>query len=336
MHLRISPTLLPASIVTSSVFPIHAKDKTPRSSAALPLPDIAKPQASTRPKFRYRLPDASVPAAQVEADIAALAAASAGGLEFLPFFNYGQPPVVRDWSTYGFGTPAFRTLFRAALRAADAHGLVFDFALGANQGAGVPAVPEPPGLAMELVMGAQTVNPGEKANASAPPPQVHFRYEPLQNIINAPELWGANELVAVVAAPVVSRGPREGRGGGEQVVLDHNHTLELTRLARDGKLDTWEPPAMALQFNGSWEVMAFYQRYTNDRSCVSTPGATSLIGNVSWMVDHFSSEGAKKVTDFWDEYIFSDEEIKQLVKKTGGYCKSSFFLLVPSFFPGPT
>jgi len=80
-----------------------------------------------------------------------------GGLEFLPFYLYGlptagYPPVTpTDWDLYGFGTPAFHDLFKSSLQAAQTSGARFDFAVGANQGAGVPAVVETPGLSMELV-----------------------------------------------------------------------------------------------------------------------------------------------------------------------------------------
>src|SRR4051812_30701366 len=68
-----------------------------------PLSTFNLPPASSRPKFRYWLPDASVSASAVQSDIAALASVSAGGLEFLGFYNYGFPPMSTDWSIYGFG-----------------------------------------------------------------------------------------------------------------------------------------------------------------------------------------------------------------------------------------
>lgn len=68
---------------------------------------------------RTRLPDASVPADVVQQDIARIAEAGGGGIEFLPFYLYGLPTAQSmnatpptDWNVYGFGTPAFNDLFR--------------------------------------------------------------------------------------------------------------------------------------------------------------------------------------------------------------------------------
>ncbi|RYP69486.1 hypothetical protein DL769_005264 [Monosporascus sp. CRB-8-3] len=114
-----------------------------------------KPESKVRPRFRYWLPDASVDENVVMADIASASSVGAGGVEFLPFYEYGGGlgvPTGVDWSTYNFGTPPFRKLFRAALRAHEQNGLVMDFAIGPNQGQGVPARADDDGLqAFDLV-----------------------------------------------------------------------------------------------------------------------------------------------------------------------------------------
>lgn len=78
-----------------------------------------------------------------------MADVGAGGFEFLPYYQIGYQAT--DWSEYGYGTEAFRPLFRAAMEAADERHALMDFAIGANQGQGVPAPPETPGLAVHLV-----------------------------------------------------------------------------------------------------------------------------------------------------------------------------------------
>lgn len=102
-----------------------------------------------------RLPDASVPFASVERDIAALASVGAG-LEFLPYYLYGIPgtpgqATPTDWNKYGFGTPAYVALFKKILQAVEDVNVPMDYANGANQGQGVPSQPMTPGLALELV-----------------------------------------------------------------------------------------------------------------------------------------------------------------------------------------
>lgn len=113
------------------------------------------PSARVRPRFRYWLPDASVDHSTVQQNIKSAGTLGAGGVEFLPFYNYGgqngAPPPGADWSTYGFGTRAFSEMFLAALQAHQESGLVMDFPLGPNQGQGVPADPDDEGLQWDLV-----------------------------------------------------------------------------------------------------------------------------------------------------------------------------------------
>lgn len=117
--------------------------------------NISHPAPIVRPLFRYWLPDASVDASIVAADIEAAAAIGAGGIEFLPFYEYGGEsgaiPKGANWSTYNFGTAPFRELFSAALEAHEKNGLRMDFSLGPNQGQGVPASPNDEGLQWDLV-----------------------------------------------------------------------------------------------------------------------------------------------------------------------------------------
>lgn len=96
-----------------------------------------------------RLPDAEVDIEAVTRDVAEIASVGAGGLEFLPYYQFRAPSA--NWSTYGYGTNASRNIFRAAMQAAAENDLLFDFAIGANQGQGVPSEPESVGLALELV-----------------------------------------------------------------------------------------------------------------------------------------------------------------------------------------
>ncbi|GMG04790.1 unnamed protein product [Aspergillus oryzae] len=148
-------------------------------------------------KARCRFPDASVPVASVQRDIADLASNGAGGLQLVPFYYYGNPsdaPPLTDWRTFGFGTEAFRRLFEAALDAAVENNILMDFALGASQGQGTPAEPGTEGLSLQLVrdpciceqnrtisvvvdaltkqqLGVTTINAGTQVTGPVPGPQ---------------------------------------------------------------------------------------------------------------------------------------------------------------------
>lgn len=137
------------------LLPLGLADTNDQTSAKLDRGSFQNPAARLRPRFRYWLPDSGVDVEIVQQNIKAAGALGAGGVEFLPFYNYGgelaPEPAGADWSRDGFGTPAFHKMFLAALHAHQEAGLVMDFPLGPNQGQGVPADPSDEGLQWDLV-----------------------------------------------------------------------------------------------------------------------------------------------------------------------------------------
>lgn len=102
-------------------------------------------------------------------------------------------------------------------------------------------------------------------------------------------------------------------------IIDEDSYIDLTaNVSADGQLK-WTPPTDG--GNSTWKLFSYWQRHTNQRSCRGGLNATTVIGNGSWTVDHFSAAGAAKVTDFWDQQILSDEETAQLVADVAKYCK---------------
>lgn len=78
--------------------------------AAIQAGTFANPSANVRPRFRYWLPDASVNLSRVALDIADAKMVGAGGVEVLGYYLYDSAPgdiVPTDWTTYGWGTPAW-------------------------------------------------------------------------------------------------------------------------------------------------------------------------------------------------------------------------------------
>lgn len=130
-------------------------DTNDQTSAKVDRGTFDNPAARLRPRFRYWLPDAGVDVQTVQDNIKAAGAIGAGGVEFLPFYNYGgqlsPEPTGANWTKDGFGTPTFHKMFLAALEAHKEAGLKMDFPLGPNQGQGVPADPSDEGLQWDLV-----------------------------------------------------------------------------------------------------------------------------------------------------------------------------------------
>lgn len=138
--------------------PLSQSSSDFKTAESISVGSFANPAANVRPRFRYWLPDASVDVNTVAADIAAAGSIGAGGIELVPFFEYGgelgSMPAGADWATYNFGTAPFRNTFAGALTAHEENGLLMDFSLGPNQGQGVPASPDNLGLQWDLVSSA--------------------------------------------------------------------------------------------------------------------------------------------------------------------------------------
>jgi hypothetical protein len=134
-----------------SIHSVHALTNY-QADADIDYGNFQDPSSRVRPRFRYWLPDASVDSGTVRDNIRSAGAIGAGGVEFLPFYNYGSAsPPGCDWFTYGFGTPIFDSMFRVALEAHQESGLIMDFALGPNQGQGAPAYADDEGVQWDLV-----------------------------------------------------------------------------------------------------------------------------------------------------------------------------------------
>ncbi|KLU82943.1 hypothetical protein MAPG_02010 [Magnaporthiopsis poae ATCC 64411] len=277
------------------------------AAIAAPLvPGFEAPSAEHRPKFRYWLPDAAVDRSVLANDVRALKQVGAGGLEFVPFYNYGFPtPNLNQSDRYAFGKPAFVDVFRAALEAAKENGLSMDFALGASQGQGVPVEPLTPGLAVQLVYGKMTVKGGERVQGELPAPDLDWR-ESL-GFTQAQERFGPSRLVGVSAAAISSK--NQSDDGDVHVALHPESLVDLSTNVTGGKL-TWLAPADHQEY----VVFAIYERYTNQRSAVGIP--SDVIANGSWVTDHFSAAGAKLVSEFWEKNILKPE-VRELLKLVG-------------------
>lgn len=291
------------------------------------------PPAQQRPRFRYWLPDASVNAGTVEANIKSAGAIGAGGIEFLPFYNYGGelggPPPGVNWSTYGFGTPAHLDLFTSALRAHKEAGMVMDFSLGPNQGQGIPAHADDEGLQWDLVSAktherqldwpvihtistqistSQMIPPGGAFNGRIPG-------------------WLNGELVAAISAIVTSRtnvsfnvtGIRgEATVTYEDLVLQDGSLKDITSMISNTGTLSYEA-LETLPAGHEQELFFFYQNLSHNKNVEFASNATATIwDNGSYVVDHFSALGAKTVQAFWDKNILTDD-IKGLLWDIGNY-----------------
>ncbi|KAJ0426813.1 hypothetical protein BJY00DRAFT_306805 [Aspergillus carlsbadensis] len=275
---------------------------------------FANPPSSDRPLFRYWLPDASVDPKIVQHDVESVASVGGGGLEFVPFFEYGgghvgSMPPGANWERYNFGTPAFQNVFRAALEAHAEHGMLMDFAFGPNQGQGVPADVSEDGLQMDLVPFTAKVPDSGIFDGEIPG-------------------WGTGELVAFTSALVVSQESHtfEVRDNFDlknvtydQYWLRHSSLADQTRHVsrHDGHAMVTFPNASPGTYH---RVFSFFQKKTLHKNLEFKPSASmndTIFRNGSYAVDHFSAHGAEAVARFWEKYILTNGVADRLIKAGG-------------------
>ncbi|KAL0933305.1 uncharacterized protein CTRU02_212268 [Colletotrichum truncatum] len=271
------------------------------------LEDFQSPSADYRPKFRYWLPDAEVDIESVVKDVGEIAAVGSGGLEFLPYYQFRSPSA--NWSEYGYGSAASSAVLRATMKAADEHGILLDFAIGANQGQGVPADPESVGLALELAYSNVTIEPGRSFNGTLPlstqpgDPALLYFMHPLEE-------FGRQNLSAVLATEIIDDALSVAGVVTIGRVIDLSNEVDLQTRSL-----SWTPP----DEQNPWRLIAWYERYTNQRSIDAAPDAVDFIQNGSWVIDHFSAAGAEKLTKFFDDYLIPEDQDKALLSRVGKY-----------------
>ncbi|KAE8454643.1 hypothetical protein EG329_000266 [Mollisiaceae sp. DMI_Dod_QoI] len=297
------------------------------------------PSVHTRPKFRYWIPDASVSHSVVARDVQAAAAAGAGGLECLGFYLYGGPPTNGgagvaapvSWAKYGFGTDEWNSLFKSMVQATKDNNLILDFAMGPNQGNGVPASIDSDGLMWDLVIFNSTVPLGGSFDAILPG-------------------WGTGTLEAAVTGLVTKSEAADSVASGflkgytEQRIqhiialgLPGGYAEQRTQytLAEDSLEDvtnqTHDDGYLSVQFGSNKQqglhntVFAIYLVHSHwraqggpkDIGGPQTP-AYSIAQNGSWAVDHFSRLGAETTTKFWEQHILQNGT-RELLKQVGNY-----------------
>ncbi|KAL2203672.1 hypothetical protein CC79DRAFT_1388306 [Sarocladium strictum] len=263
---------------------------------------FANPPPSSRPFFRYWLPDAGVDPELVAQDIADAGKIGMGGVEFLPYYNYGGEmggyPDGADWSRFGFGTPAFQAIFRRALEAHRNNDMLMDFAIGPNQGQGVPAEPDDEGLQRDLIPYAEPI----PSNART---------------IDLPG-WGEGDLVAAVTGLVTANASQSSDPAYLELTIREGSLKVAThKVSRQGKVHI---AALDLEPGlGEQWLFSFYERRTLAKNLdFPRNSPRTIFDNGSFVVDHFSAQGAHTVIQFWEKHILG-RGMDKLLSQAGHY-----------------
>ncbi|KAK4555453.1 hypothetical protein LTR86_007205 [Recurvomyces mirabilis] len=287
------------------------------------------PSVHVRPRFRYWIPDASVNLSHVAADFATVKAVGMGGLELLGYYLYGDfptgvaegGPIPVDWTKYGWGTDAWKTLQDTALKATKDGGMIMDLALGPNQGAGVPAETNEPGIMWDLWPFNTSVPLGQRFDGTVP---------------GWEQVEGGEFVAATIALVINQKG--DLTFSASPAWTGHNYTGNNLTVSVASLQDITQQVDNAtghvsITFPSSnntgveWQVFAYYQNQTNyheqappwyvNTSVPQSP-VTEFRENGSWVVDHFSSTGAQLVIDFWENYLLVNGS-KELIQEVGNY-----------------
>ncbi|PWY91931.1 hypothetical protein BO94DRAFT_555096 [Aspergillus sclerotioniger CBS 115572] len=300
--------LIAAALFTTNVRGIGTNDHVE--------PDIdygtfQNPSSSVRPRFRYWVNDASVNLSVVAEDVKAISKAGAGGLELLGYYLYGDSstfggqlasPLQSDWTVFGYGSPAWKNLVETVLTAAKEDGLLVDFAIGPNQGAGVPAPYNDDGLLWDLAGFNTTFSTDQGFDDTLPG-------------------WGAGPLIAAVTARISST----ASSNETYKVLAKSSLLDVTYLIGSSGHLTIEPNDTTERFEHL--VFAYYLVHSEYRevqspadveAAVPQSPVTTYSQNGSWVIDHFSSKGALVAVDLWKQSLL-DSEIGALLREVGNY-----------------
>ncbi|KAL1595935.1 hypothetical protein SLS60_009625 [Paraconiothyrium brasiliense] len=300
----------------------------PSVDAVVDKGTFQNPSKNVRPKFRYWIPDASVDTEVVARDVQSAAEVGCGGLELLGYYLYGGPPTNGagrgtyapvDWAQYGFGTPAWHKVFTAFVDAHRKNDLIMDFAMGPNQGTGVPAPVEEDGLMWDISAFNVTVPIDGKFDGVLPG-------------------WGLGKLQAAVsgtilgAENVTSNDPSGGLPGDQrlnrtQITLSAASLADVTEQVDDSghlRLD-FSSSNSTIPGGESHIIFAVYlykSLYRAQQGPLEMGGPQSrpesYINNGSWAVDHFSALGAQVMIKFWEDHILNNGT-KDLLQQVGNY-----------------
>ncbi|KAL0071084.1 hypothetical protein AAF712_001642 [Marasmius tenuissimus] len=269
----------------------------------------------TGPKWRYWIQDALVDPQALHRDVAEMAKVGSSGFELLSYQSYGRDVLI-DPTDVAFGSDAFVNVTKTLAQAAKDNGLTIDFSLGPDQGAGVPVKPEDvdqEGMLTELVFGSHFLNPGESFDGPLPDPViVPFLDE--EGVIRSANTT-KKFLVAVVGAQLVKGQERNA----SRVSLDFGSVVDLTDQVTDGSSVSWTPDT-----DSESVLLAYYYRrsgYPEARggfngTIDSKPGSWG-----SFVIDHFSAQGADVSSSFIERNILSRQGIGELLAEpgVGGY-----------------
>jgi hypothetical protein len=102
------------------------------------------------------------------------------------------------------------------------------------------------------------------------------------------------------------------------IVLQDDSLTDITSMISDTGSLSWKA-LEALPDGHEHELFFFYQRLSHNKNVDFASNATATVwDNGSYVVDHFSAQGAKTVQAFWEKNLLTDN-VKDLLRNVGNY-----------------
>ena len=188
-----------------------------------------------------------------------------------------------------------------------------DFAMGPNQGQGVPAEPDDDGLMWDINAYNISIPIGGSFDGTIP----GWEHGVLQAVVTG---LVTSEVHASGLPPSL---PNDLAASRLQKTLANSTLQDVTSMVgADGSLSIRFPSDVeGVEYN----LFAIYlvREHARNEADPTTLGgpqspAQDFVHNGSWTVDHFSALGAQTVTSFWEDYLLVNGT-KELVMSVGNY-----------------
>lgn len=104
----------------------------------------------------------------------------------------------------------------------------------------------------------------------------------------------------------------------EDIVLQNGSLKDITSTISENGSISFDVPEI-FPHGHEQELFFFYQKLSHNQNVHFESNTTATIwDNGSYVVDHFSAQGAKTVQAFWEEHLLTDK-VKSLLRDVGNY-----------------
>lgn len=104
----------------------------------------------------------------------------------------------------------------------------------------------------------------------------------------------------------------------EDIVLQNGSLTDVTSMISENGRISLDAPEV-LPDGHDQELFFFYQKLSHNKNVQFASNTTAAIwDNGSYVVDHFSAQGAKAVQAFWEDHLLT-ENVKDLLREVGNY-----------------